>query len=141
MPTSSLTLSSLFPVKIIEREHFVLADLLKLNPGSSSQAVSSQEDQVGAAIGTLVRSAWASQPQSQWPVPRLAKKKENKTRARNTKAVGAGLEDFMDWTGIIANEPVKKEEMSSLAPSFPHGCLSAPWARRVRPPPVLMGNG
>ena len=35
------------PVKLIEGEHFVLTDLLKLNPGSSSQAVSSQEDRVG----------------------------------------------------------------------------------------------
>ena len=96
MQTSSLTLSSSFPVKIIEGEHFVLADLLKLNPRSSSQAVSSQEDQVGAAIGNFVRSAWASQPQSLWHVPRLAKKKENKTRARKTKAVGARLEDVMD---------------------------------------------
>ena len=28
------------PSELIEGEHFVLADLLKLNPGSSSQAVS-----------------------------------------------------------------------------------------------------
>ena len=44
-----------FPIELIEGENFVLIDLLKLNPGSSSQAVSSQEDQAGAATGTLVK--------------------------------------------------------------------------------------
>ena len=50
----------LFPVELIEGEHFVLPDLLKLNPGSSSQAVSGQEDQVGATTRTLVRFSRAT---------------------------------------------------------------------------------
>ena len=96
-PYIILVVPSSLPAELIKGEHFVLIDLLKLNLGSSSQAVSGQEDQVGAATGTLVRSARASQPQSPWPIPRPAKKKkENKTRARQTKATNAGLEDFVD---------------------------------------------
>ena len=39
-------------------------------------------------------------------------------KARKTKAAGTGLEDFMDWTGIIVSEPVEEEEMSSLVVGF-----------------------
>ena len=68
------------PAKLIKEEHFVLTDLFKLNPGSSSQASSAQEDQVEATKGTLVRSARATQPQSPRPARQSAKKKkENKT--------------------------------------------------------------
>ena len=119
MPIPSLILSTSFPTKLIEGEHFVLADLLKLNPSSSSQAISGQEDQVGAAIRTLVRSALAIQPQSRWPTPWPEKnKKEDMTMTRQTKVAGAGLEDFVDWTSIIASEPTEKEEMSMLAVGF-----------------------
>ena len=77
MPSPSLTLSPSFPTELIEGEHFVLADLFKLNPGSYSQ-----EDQLGASIRTLLRSAQATKPQSSRPVPRpTKKKKENRTRA------------------------------------------------------------
>ena len=34
------------------------------------------------------------------------------------KATSARLEDFVDWTGIIASEPVEEEEMSSLVAGF-----------------------
>ena len=64
MPALSLTLSPSFPLELIKGEHFVLADLSKLNLGSSSQAVSAQEDQAEATKGTLVRSTRATQPQS-----------------------------------------------------------------------------
>ena len=43
------------PAEDIKGEHFVLADLLKLVPSSSSQAVSAHEGQAGAAKETLVR--------------------------------------------------------------------------------------
>ena len=46
------------------------------------------------------------------------KKKENRTRAWQTKAVGPGLEDFVDWMSIIASEPAEEEEMSSLVVGF-----------------------
>ena len=39
-------------------------------------------------------------------------------RAWQKKVAGAGLEKFMDWTGIIANEPTEEEEMSRLAVGF-----------------------
>ena len=55
------------PVELIKREHFVLADLFKLNPGSSSQVFSVQKDQEEAAKRTLVRYARATQPQSPRP--------------------------------------------------------------------------
>ena len=34
------------------------------------------------------------------------------------KVIGAGLEDFVDWIGIIASEPTEEEEMSSLVVGF-----------------------
>ena len=90
-----------------------------MSSGSSSQVVSAQEDQAEAAIRTLVRFARASQPQSlqldPWP---RKKKKGDRTRARQTKVAGVGLEDFVDWMGIIANEPVEEEEMSKLVTGF-----------------------
>ena len=114
--TPFLTLSPSFPAELIEGEHFVLIDLFKLNLGSSSQAISAQEDQAGAATATLVWSAWATQPQSPRPILRSEnKRKENRTRAQQTTAVGAELEDIVDLTGIIASEPAEEEEMSSLA--------------------------
>ena len=54
------------------------------------------------------------------PPPPLVDKEEekNRTRAHQTKLVGVGLEDFVDWMGIISSEPVEEEEMSSLAAGF-----------------------
>ena len=75
------------PAEVIEGEHFVLLDLLKLVPGSSSQAISTQEGQTEAATRTLVRYARATQPQSPQPAPQLAKKRE--TRVQQTKTIGA----------------------------------------------------
>ena len=98
---------------------------------------------MGAAAATLVRSVWATQPQSLRPIPWPAKKKkENRTRARQTKAVGAGLEDFVDWTGIIASEPTRKRKYLALPFGLPHGCVSGLRAQalRVRPPLDMMGN-
>ena len=34
------------------------------------------------------------------------------------KAIGVELEDFVDWTSIIVNEPTEEEEMSSLIAGF-----------------------
>ena len=70
----------LSPVEVIEGEHFTLADLLKLVPGSSSQLIPAQEDQTEATTRTLVRSARITQPQNPRAAPRPIKKRE--TRAR-----------------------------------------------------------
>ena len=64
------------PVEVIKGEHFVLDDLLKLAPGSSSQVIFAQESQTKAAIRTLVRSARATQPQGPQSVAWHAKKRE-----------------------------------------------------------------
>ena len=37
---------------------------------------------------------------------------------RQTKVVDAGLEDFLDWTGVADIEPVEEEEMFSLVTEF-----------------------
>ena len=66
-------------------------------------------------MGTIVRYARATHPQSSRSAPQsVKKKKQNTTRAPKTKAVGTGLEDFVDWTSIIAIELVEEEEMSNL---------------------------
>ena len=66
-----------------------------------------------------MRFTQATQPHSLRLAPRSAKKKkENRMRAQNTKAVGARLEDFVDWTGIISSEPAEEEEMSSISAGF-----------------------
>ena len=44
----------------------------------------------------------------------MAKKKKNKKvkKGGKTKAVGPGLEGFMDWKNLIASEPVEEREES-----------------------------
>ena len=74
---------------------------------------------MGAATGTLVRSARASQPQSPRLIPPSAKKKkENNTRARQSKVAGARLEEFVDSAVVISSESIEEEEMSNLAVRF-----------------------
>ena len=46
------------------------------------------------------------------------KKKGDRLRAQQTKVANTGLEDFVDWTSIIASEPSEEEEMSRLAVRF-----------------------
>ena len=103
-------------VEVIEGEHFVLIYLLKLVLGSSSQAISTHEGQTKATTRTLVRPAHVNQPQSPWPAPQPAKKRE--TRARQTKTVDVGLEGFVDLTRVVENEPAEEEEKFSLAVGF-----------------------
>ena len=104
------------PVEVFEGEHFVLVDLLKLVPGSSSQLTPTQEDQMEVTTRTLVRYARVSQPQSPRVAPRPAKKR--KTRAWQTKAASAWLEDFLDWTRVADIEPIEEEKMFSLSTGF-----------------------
>ena len=104
------------PAEVIEGEHFFLIDLLKLVLGSSSQAISTQEGQTEATTRTLVRPAYVTQPQSPWPAPQPAKKRE--TRARQTKTVDARLEGFVDLTRIADSEPAEEEEKFSLTVGF-----------------------
>ena len=71
-----LTSSTWFPVKLIEGEHFVLADLCMSSPGSSFRAAASQEDPAEAATGALVRYVRITQPQSLRLFPRPEKMNE-----------------------------------------------------------------
>ena len=59
-PYIILVVPQSLPVELIEGEHFILAELYKLSPGSSSQAVTAQEDQAKATTGTIVRYARAT---------------------------------------------------------------------------------
>ena len=89
-----------------------------------------------------MRSTLASQPQSPRPIPQpIKKKKENKTKARQMKAADIGLEDLMDWMGVIANEPVEEEEMSSLDAEFVTRICKHIAGSEGETTPVLMGNG
>ena len=47
-------------------------------------------------------------------------KKKKAKKGGQTKAVGAGLEGFVDWTNPTASEPTEKREddMSSLTAGF-----------------------
>ena len=106
----------LSPIEVIEGEHFVLADLLKLVLGSSSQAISAKEGQTKAATRTLVRHTRVTQPQSPRPTPRPKKKSE--TRVRKSKTAEAGFEGFVDWTRVADSEPAEEEEVFSLPARF-----------------------
>ena len=70
-----------------------------------------------ASKGVLVRPTHVTPPQSARPTPWLAKKWKE-SRARQTKTADAGLEDLVDWMGVVANEPTEEEEMSNLAAGF-----------------------
>ena len=61
-----------------------------------------------------MRPARVTPPQSPRPAPPLAKKRKE-LRARQTKTSDTGLEDFVHWTNVVANEPTEEEEMFSLA--------------------------
>ena len=57
------------PSELIKGKHFVLANLCKSSPGSSSREVATQEDQAEVATMALVRYVWVTQPQSTRPAP------------------------------------------------------------------------
>ena len=63
-----------------------------------------------------MRSAHASQPQRSWAAPHPVKKR--KAKARQIKATGAGLEDFLDWTEVANIKLIEQDEMFSLVVGF-----------------------
>ena len=67
-----------FPAYLIKGEHFVLADLFKLNPGSSSQVISAQEDQAKTFKGTLVRFFQGHLASKSTACPQVNKEEERK---------------------------------------------------------------
>ena len=124
------------PLELTKGEHFVLADLCKSSPSSSSRVVAAQEDLAKAAIGALLGSVRVTQPWNPQLARWLEKKERDRKRARHTKLADVGLEDFMDWTGILPSEPTEEEEMSTLAAGF--AARMRKWVRtsRMSPPPI-----
>ena len=90
------------PEELIKGEHFILIDLLKSIPGSSSQAGSTQEPQVEftqEALATFVRPNQSPLVvHDRGPAPQAGKRKKGKNEKKvgQVKAVDAGLEGFVD---------------------------------------------
>ena len=111
------------PAELVKGEHFVLTDLLKLIPRSSSQAESAPEPLVLSNCLPLSVQDPKLAPlplakQDLQLVPLAAKKKKRKTE--HIKVTSVGLEGFVDWTDPIINESTEEmeAEMSSLAVGF-----------------------
>ena len=96
--------------KLIEGEHFVLVDLCKSCPSGSSRAVAAQED--------LAEAAWITRPQCPKASPQPGNKEQERKSTRQTKVVGARLEGFVDWVGVLASESAEEDEMSMLVAKF-----------------------
>ena len=88
------------------------------NLSSSSRVVAAQEDPGKATIGALVGYARIAQPRRPQPTPWPEKKGRDRKRAWQIKVTGAGLEGFVDWVSILANESTEEEEMSTLTIGF-----------------------
>ena len=65
----------LLPEELIKGEHFILADLLKSIPSSSSQVGSAQEPQAEIAEGALVSIVWPDQSTLAMQDPKPASKR------------------------------------------------------------------
>ena len=136
------------PSEVVEGEHFVAADLLKLILDGSSPAKEAKSEATGRELVISTQFAQPSStsedsdPAPQAPkqvegggrlehpllaikgfrfVPRMLKKK----KGRRQKAVGAGAEDFILWVPLIfLHSPDKEEEeeeeddMSGLVHNF-----------------------
>ena len=61
---------------------------------------------------------WITQPQRSRLTPRLKKKKQERKRTCQTKVPGAGLEGFVDWSGVLDSESVEEDEMFMLTVGF-----------------------
>ena len=93
--------------ELIKSEHFVIADLLKSIPSSSSQAVSTQESEVEIAQGALV--SFVRPDQSRLVVhdlklaPQVGKKRKEKKgkKVGQVKVFVARLEGFLDWANSV----------------------------------------
>ena len=106
--------------ELVSGEHFVLVDLLKSIPGSSSQVRFAKEPQ---AETTQETSATFTRPdqspldeQDFRPAPQAAKKKKK----GKIITISVGLEGFVDWVDRNARDSAEKQEddMSSLAVEF-----------------------
>ena len=87
-----------------------------------------------------MRVVQVAQSQLPRPAPRLEKKERDRKRTQQTKVADDGLEGFVDWVGVLANESVEEEEISMLVVGF------SAWIRKWvsdledEPTPVLDGK-
>ena len=111
------------PVELVEGEHFILADFLKLISESSSQVESAPKPLVRPdCLPLFVQDPKPTQlplaERDSQPAPQATKKKKKKTG--QTKVVGMGLEGFVDWTYPTVSQSAEEREveMSSLVAGF-----------------------
>ena len=120
-----------FPIEIVEGEHFVIADLLSLAPGSSSPTKNPETETVGRELVISTQSRQPSLAREDSGLVSRASKKDNRgsrlERLPFTKkgslpapqaskkgrqapewlrASGAGVEDFVPWVSPISSRPL-----------------------------------
>ena len=123
------------PLEIVEGEHFVTVDLLKLIPGNSSSPRKPETEATGQELVVYIQPGQPSSasedfgPASQasrqvergsrlecpslvrkgsHPTPQASKKKNGTFRRQ--KVAGAKVEDFIPWVPPISRRPPKWEE-------------------------------
>ena len=93
-----LVLPRPLPKELFKGEHFVLADLLKLLPGSSLQLESTPEP-----LGRPDHLPLAAHDPK--PAPQGAKKKKReKKKTEQVKVAGVVLKGFVDWMDLAISE-------------------------------------
>ena len=120
------------PSEVVEGEHFVAADLLRLIPGGSSPAREAESKARGRELVINTQSAQpSSTSEDSGPAPQaprqvegggrserpplvikdssLAPRATKKKRGRRQKAVEAGAEDFIPWVPPISRRSPNRE--------------------------------
>ena len=111
------------PGEVVRCEHFVLADLLKSIPGSSSKAGFAREPQTEIAEGALISFVRTDQSplreQDSQPSPQVVKRKKAK-KVGHIEVVSGGLKGIMDWVDPISSELAegREDDMSNFAVGF-----------------------
>ena len=109
------------PEEIIKGKIFILVDLLKSIPGSSSQVGTAQEPQVEFAQEALATFVQPIPLPVQDPklAPYAIKKKKGKKgkKVGQVKATSAGLEGFVDWVnlGLVTSQATRARLEKSSA--------------------------
>ena len=84
------------PAELVEGEHFVLANIFKSIPGSSSQVGSNQAGVFeGASVKFFLPYQLSLPEQDPQPAPQAVKKKKKAKKGGQTKSVDARLKGFV----------------------------------------------
>ena len=138
----------LLPIEIVEREHFVIADLQHLVPGSSPPAMDSETGAIGRELVISTQPEQSSLSGEDLDLVPLASKKDDRgsrlerppfsregprptpqaskkgRRAlKQSKAFGAGVEDFVPWVPPTSSRPAREvdeeeDEMADFVHNF-----------------------